>query len=164
MTLAYKLDLPPQMQIHPVFHLSLLTPYYPNTFPGRIQPPPPPVEVENQTEWEVQEILDSRIRWNKLEYFVDWVGYGPDGRTWEPADNLANSLDIINDYHTRYPNRPSPNDLLRRQANRAPAPAPRPQPPANRQSNNLPPTRPQHVIPTTTTTTQQSIRRSPRFQ
>jgi hypothetical protein len=44
--LAFKLELPHTMRIHPVFHGSLLEPYHANTIPGRTQPPPPPVEVE----------------------------------------------------------------------------------------------------------------------
>jgi hypothetical protein len=79
--LAYKLELPTSMRIHPVFHVSLLEPYRANTIPGRVQPPPPPIEVEEGEEFEVEEILDSRIRNGKLHYLVDWVGYGPSDRT-----------------------------------------------------------------------------------
>src|SRR4030095_14699902 len=50
---AYKLNIPNTMHIHPVFHVSLLEPYCENIFPGRVQPPQPPVEVEGQEEWEV---------------------------------------------------------------------------------------------------------------
>jgi hypothetical protein len=108
---AYKLDLPHSMRIHPVFHESLLSPYHANTIPGRTQPPPPPVEVEGQQEFEVEEVLDSKIVRNKLRYLVGWVGYPPSDRTWEPAEHLANSPEAVARYHTQYPQRPSLGDL-----------------------------------------------------
>jgi hypothetical protein len=109
--LAFKLELPPTMRIHPVFHGSLLSPYHPNIIPGRTQPPPPPVEIEGQQEYEVEEVLDSKILRNKLKYLVSWVGYGPEDRTWEPAENLQNSDEEVERFHARYPNRSSPADI-----------------------------------------------------
>jgi hypothetical protein len=58
---AFRLELPPSMKIHPVFHVSLLEPYKESSISGRFQVPPPPVEIEEQEEFEVSEILDSRI-------------------------------------------------------------------------------------------------------
>src|SRR6202035_2470125 len=109
--LAYKLELPQQMRIHPVFHVSLLDPYRPNTITGRAQLPAHPIVLEDSLEWEVAAVLDSRIRYGKLEYFVDWVGYQPCERTWEPASHLANSPDMVATYHRTYPLRPAPHDL-----------------------------------------------------
>ena len=65
--LAFKLDLPPRMKIHPVFHASLLEPYRKNTISGRTQPPAPPVIVDGEEEWEVDRVLDSRIYRGRLE-------------------------------------------------------------------------------------------------
>ena len=108
---AFKLDLPPTMQIHPVFPVSLLTPHHANSITGREQPLPPPVVVENELEWEVKEILDSKLKRGKLHYYVDWKGYTPQDRTWEPAANVQNSPQVIAEFHTRYPLRPSPKDV-----------------------------------------------------
>jgi Chromo (CHRromatin Organisation MOdifier) domain len=101
--MAFKLDLPPRMKIHPVFHTSILYPHHTNTFAGRTQPPPPPVTVE--------EVLDSRICHNKLEYFVDWVGYAPHERSWEPASYFDHATEEIVRFHERYPDRPSAQNL-----------------------------------------------------
>ena len=109
--LAYRLELPTQMRVHPVFHVSLLEPHRKNRFPGRVQPPPPPVEIDDGMEWEVESVLDSRIRYGKIEYLVHWQGYGPHERTWEPLPNLQNSGEAIAAFHQRHPNRPAPKDL-----------------------------------------------------
>ena len=109
--LAFKLDLPPRMKIHPVFHASLLEPYHKNTIPGRTQPPAPPVIVDGEEEWEVDRVLDSRIHRGRLEYYVSWKDYGPADNGWEPAAHLDNSPEEVAQFHARHPNRPSPNDL-----------------------------------------------------
>lgn len=69
--LAFRLKLTPQMRVHPVFHVSLLEPYRENPFPARRQEPPPPIEVEGDLEYEVKEILDSKIVRGKLKYYVE---------------------------------------------------------------------------------------------
>ena len=78
---AFCLELPTSMKIHPVFHVSLLEPYRESSFPGRVQQPPPSIEVENHEEYDVEKILDSRRRWGKLEYLVHWTGYDINERT-----------------------------------------------------------------------------------
>jgi hypothetical protein len=86
---AFRLELPPSMKIHPVFHISLLEPYKESSIPGRSQVPPPPIEIGGQEEFEVSEILDSRIIQRKLEYLIQWQGYDVSERTWEPVANLC---------------------------------------------------------------------------
>ena len=107
---AFRLELPPSMKIHPVFHVSLLEPYKASSIPGRSQAPPPPVEVEGTEEFEVSEILDSRIIRRKLEYLVHWQGYDISERTWEPAANLRHAPEMIQDFHRQYPQKPSPKN------------------------------------------------------
>ena len=59
------------MKVHPVFHISLLTPYHANTLPKCIQPSLSLIIIDGFKEFEVQEILDSQIHYDKLQYFVD---------------------------------------------------------------------------------------------
>ena len=109
-TRAFKLKLPDTMKIHPVFHVSLLEPFTANTIPGRSLPLPAPIEVDGIMEYEVEEILDSRIRRKKLEYLVDWKDYDVNERTWEPQKNLTNSADLIKQFHNKYPDKPNNNN------------------------------------------------------
>jgi hypothetical protein len=108
---AYRLDLPTSMKIHPVFHVSLLEPYKESTIPGRLQVPPPPIEIDGEEEFEISEILDSRINRRKLEYLVHWQGYEVSERTWEPAANFDNAPEMIEDFHRQYPTKPSAKDV-----------------------------------------------------
>ena len=101
--LNYELELPAAMKVHPVFHVSLLLKYEPDRIEGRVQPPPPPVEIEGVEEFEVQEVLDSRRFRRKLQYKVRWKGYSPADDTWEDADHLENAEEEVEDFHRRYP-------------------------------------------------------------
>ena len=47
--------------VHPVFHVSQLKATTPNTIPNQSQPPPPPVKVDGEPEYEITEILDSKL-------------------------------------------------------------------------------------------------------
>ncbi|SPC63566.1 related to transposon-encoded proteins with TYA, reverse transcriptase, integrase domains in various combinations [Ustilago sp. UG-2017b] len=78
---AYRLQLPPSMKIHNV-----------------------------DMEYEVEQILDSKVdlRYcDPLFYLVRWVGYRPDHNSWEPASNLTHAGDMIAEFHAANPTRPS---------------------------------------------------------
>ncbi|MBW0529474.1 hypothetical protein O181_069189 [Austropuccinia psidii MF-1] len=104
--------LPPQWKsIHPVFHISLLEPVKTSAIPNRQQEPPPPVIIEEEEEWEVSQILDSKLKRRKLWYLVEWKGFShdPERSTWEQAKNLKNFPELVKDFHFLYPEKPSPN-------------------------------------------------------
>jgi hypothetical protein len=96
-SVAYKLKLPHTMKIHPVFHVSKLKPYLEDDgeFPGRKHPNPAPEIIDGEEEFEVEEILDRRVRRNQTQYLVKWVGYPDHDNTWEPESHLANAKDQI---------------------------------------------------------------------
>ena len=61
-THSYVLRLPEHFKaVHPVFHISQLEPAHPNVIPSRIIDPPPLVVIDGEPEFEISEILDSKI-------------------------------------------------------------------------------------------------------
>jgi hypothetical protein len=103
---AYQLLLPPTWRIHNVFHSSLLKPAPSSSFPNSSNPPPLPIVSAEGPEYEVKEILDSRLIRDQPHFLVDWVGYNSSERTWEPRSNLANATDALRDFHLRFPDKP----------------------------------------------------------
>jgi len=67
-TSAYNLDLPASMRIHNTFHISLLELYNDNKLPSQRSEPPLPIIIEGEPEYELEEIIDSRLHYNKLQY------------------------------------------------------------------------------------------------
>ena len=63
------------MKIHPVFFVSLLEPVPTDPLLGQIQPPLPPTIIDNEPEYKVDEIVDSKLIRKQLTYLVRWVEY-----------------------------------------------------------------------------------------
>ncbi|MBW0466053.1 hypothetical protein O181_005768 [Austropuccinia psidii MF-1] len=108
---VYQLKLPLQWKsVHPVFHVSLLEPVKQSRIPNCNQLPPPPVLVEEQEEREVALVLYSKLKRGEVLYLVECKGFSqdPGRKTWEPAYNLTSSPDLFKNFHSLYPERPSP--------------------------------------------------------
>jgi hypothetical protein len=113
-SLSFTLRLPDSMRgIHPIFRVVMLESETPNTIPNRIQPPPPPVDIDGEQEYEIAQVLDSKVdqrRKCKLLYLVKWSGYeGTDEETsWLPATELEHAAELVMDFHLSYPHKPGP--------------------------------------------------------
>ncbi len=96
---AYALELPDCMSIHNVFHVSLLKPYIQGKTPD---PPPVPITVNGELEYEVDYIIDHRVkttkRHSRTEYYVKWTGYSAEHCSWEPEEHLQNAPHVVTDY------------------------------------------------------------------
>ena len=96
----YQLTLPATWQIHPVFHVSLLSPYVETDAHGPNYSRPPPDLIGGEEFFEVEQIRD---RWHHgcsrtLQYLIKWKGSPKSDNTWEPAD-LVLAPELIKKYH-----------------------------------------------------------------
>lgn len=103
---AVCLHLPKTLKIHDVINVSRLSPFIPPVLGQEPPPPPPPVIVEGQKEYEVEKVLNSRLRYGHLQYLVKWKGYTIEHNMWEPESNLTNFKTLIKDFHRQNPSAP----------------------------------------------------------
>ena len=96
------------MNIHPVFHVSLLEPYEGS---NRTEEAPPPVLVDEEEEYEVDQVLDSRLHFRHLQYLVKWKGYSDAKNSWLPEGELGNAAELTEEFHRRYPAKPRPGGV-----------------------------------------------------
>ncbi len=76
--------------------------------PGRRQPAAPdPIIIDGENYYEVERILDSRVRYRRIEYLVKWNGYNDAHNQWIPWYNL-DAEDTIKEFHEQNPDRPAP--------------------------------------------------------
>jgi hypothetical protein len=87
----YRLELPTQWSIHPVFHINLLTPYRETIMHGPNFTRPAPELIDGEEEYSVEKILDSRrfSRRRRLQYLVKWEGYPNSDNMWVNKDDVS---------------------------------------------------------------------------
>ena len=103
---AVELKLPPSFKIDAPINVSRLRPYKPPTIPGQQITLQPPIDIEGEQEYIVEEIVDSRLQCNKLEFLIKWEGYTDENNSWEPEDNCRNASRAIKDFYKQYPEAP----------------------------------------------------------
>jgi hypothetical protein len=85
--LAYELDLPKTMRIHPVMSCIHLEQYEEDPH-GRKLTPPAPLVVDRTERWIIEKLVRQRRRVGCEEILVKWKGYKE--KTWESRANLGN--------------------------------------------------------------------------
>jgi hypothetical protein len=116
---AYQLELQSRWRIHNVFHSSLLEPYRKNAIKGRAQIRPEPKEIDGESEYEVERILQSEVRTSRrkiggrykqfrsLYFLVQWKGYPDNESTWEPGTSLERTTESIEEFYRENPEAPA---------------------------------------------------------
>uniref|UniRef100_A0A8C5FL38 Gypsy retrotransposon integrase-like protein 1 n=1 Tax=Gadus morhua TaxID=8049 RepID=A0A8C5FL38_GADMO len=102
---AIKLKLPPALNVHPVFHVSLLKPVSASILNPPSEPPPPPWLIDDHPAYSVRELLDVRRRGRGFQFLVDWEGYGPEERSWVSRSFILDP-ELIREFYERFPDRP----------------------------------------------------------
>jgi hypothetical protein len=93
-------------RIHPVFHVVKLMPVPPDPIEGRCaRPPPPPELVGGEEMYEVEEVMNSRLRYRRLEYLVKWKGYGHEENSWLVEGDIE-APELIAEFYRTHPNVP----------------------------------------------------------
>jgi len=89
-------------QLHPVFNVIKLSATSEDPILGRkLQAPPPPIVVDREEEWEVEEILNSRWHWRRFQFLVKWKGFSREHNSWEVASDVK-APDLITEYYQKH--------------------------------------------------------------
>jgi hypothetical protein len=91
---AYELKIPANMQMHDVFHVSLLKLY--KRRGDQLTVPPPALLPDGGTEFEVEAIIDHRVANSASQFLVRWKG--SDANSWLDESELSNCRDLLSDY------------------------------------------------------------------
>ncbi len=99
---ACQLKLFSSMKVHVTFHTSLLRFAITNSFIEQIQSSSFSIVINEEEEYEINDILNNRYHYDKLQYKIAWIDHFLN-RAWYSAENFQNhSKEILNNYHRTY--------------------------------------------------------------
>ncbi len=101
---TYKLEVPENLKVHPVFHVSLLKSVARDASrPNREHNSrPPPDLVHNEPEFEVEVVFKlKQPRGREREYLVKWKGHHPIEASWVNESDMEHAQEAIEEFHNR---------------------------------------------------------------
>jgi hypothetical protein len=105
---SYKLELSVEMNIHSVFHISLLRKNLDDFLSRQIISSLSSIVIDDEQKFDVENIVDfrlmSRASNKRLQYKIRWVEHSLD-RKWYSTKNFDHAKEIVTDYHDRYSNK-----------------------------------------------------------
>lgn len=97
---AYRLSLPNKYdRIHNVFHISLLEPW---TLRHQDNADPLPMpDLDDDDEWEVEEVKGKQTFKGETRYLVKWAGWPSEYNQWVSEEDMANAKGKIRDFEQK---------------------------------------------------------------
>jgi hypothetical protein len=75
----------------------------PDPIPGsRSSPPPDPVLLDGEEEYEVEAVINSRMFQGRLQYLIQWKGYSYEHNSWENATDV-HSPKLVAEFYSTHP-------------------------------------------------------------
>ncbi len=103
---SYKLKLSESMHVHDVFHSDLLRSAVNDFLPDQKNESSDSIVINDENEWEIDDILNSRRYRRRLQYRVKWNDYDNDLNWYNADDNeFMNAQKIVDDFHIQYLNK-----------------------------------------------------------
>ena len=85
--------------IHNIFNEDLLIQCVEPKFQGQHKDPaPPPMIINEEEEYEVEEVWKYRTQGWRTQYLVHWKGYGNEHNQWIAESRFPHSKQVIKDY------------------------------------------------------------------
>ena len=92
--------------MHPVFNMVKLSAAPDDLIPERKpQAPPPPIVVDREPEWEVEEVLDSHWYWRRFQFLIKWKSFSREHNSWEAASDVK-APNLVAEYYQKHPAAP----------------------------------------------------------
>jgi len=85
-----------------VFNVIKLSATPEDLIPGRKpQAPPPPIVVDRELEWKVEEILNSRWHQRRFQFLIKWKGFNREHNSWKVTSNIK-APDLVMEYYRKH--------------------------------------------------------------